>query len=154
MLRRVKRFGPVNRPLTSQSTCLFNRFAPLFGEVAIGRLTGESTHYLRLALPGKSMARQRVCLGLKISLAWSKDCSQRAGEPAAKRDLQPPPKSATCDTPIFNLVNHLPEGRSKADAALLPLGTAPNHKSIKLAKYSPRAAIDGFGNHLYAPERN
>jgi len=30
------------RSLTSQSTCLFNRFAPLFGEVTIGRLTDQN----------------------------------------------------------------------------------------------------------------
>jgi hypothetical protein len=30
------------RSLTSQSTCLFNRFAPLFGEVTIGRLTEQN----------------------------------------------------------------------------------------------------------------
>lgn len=29
----------VDRWLTSQSTCLFNRFAPFFGEVTIGWLT-------------------------------------------------------------------------------------------------------------------
>ena len=28
--------------ITSQSTCLFNRFAPLFGEVTIGRLTDQN----------------------------------------------------------------------------------------------------------------
>src|ERR1700692_4232660 len=33
-----EKIGPVNEPLTSQSTCLFNRFAPLFGEVTIVRL--------------------------------------------------------------------------------------------------------------------
>jgi hypothetical protein len=36
-----EKIGPVNEPLTSQSTCLFNRFAPLFGEVTIGRLTDQ-----------------------------------------------------------------------------------------------------------------
>jgi hypothetical protein len=38
-LRAREKIGPVNLPLTSQSTCLFNRFAPFFGEVTIGRLT-------------------------------------------------------------------------------------------------------------------
>jgi hypothetical protein len=37
-----EKIGPVNEPLTSQSTCLFNRFAPLFGEVKIGRLTEQN----------------------------------------------------------------------------------------------------------------
>src|SRR4029077_13349171 len=37
-----EKIGPVNEPLTSQSTCLFNRFAPLFGEVTIGRLTDQN----------------------------------------------------------------------------------------------------------------
>jgi hypothetical protein len=37
-----EKIGPVNEPLTSQSTCLFNRFAPLFGEVTIGRLTEQN----------------------------------------------------------------------------------------------------------------
>src|SRR5580692_9294197 len=37
-----EKIGPVNEPLTSQSTCLFNRFAPLVGEVTIGRLTEQN----------------------------------------------------------------------------------------------------------------
>jgi WD40 repeat protein len=37
-----EKIGPVNEPLTSQSTCLFNRFAPLFGKVTIGRLTDQN----------------------------------------------------------------------------------------------------------------
>jgi hypothetical protein len=45
-------FSPnVNEPLTSQSTCLFNRFAPLFGEVTIGRLTEQNPS------PGLSICR-------------------------------------------------------------------------------------------------
>jgi len=31
--------GPVNSPLTGQSTCLFKRFALILGEVTIGRST-------------------------------------------------------------------------------------------------------------------
>jgi hypothetical protein len=38
-LRAREKIGPVNQPLTSQSTCLINRFAPFFGEVTIGWLT-------------------------------------------------------------------------------------------------------------------
>jgi hypothetical protein len=38
-LRAREKIGPVNQPLTSQSTGLFNRFAPFFGEVTIGWLT-------------------------------------------------------------------------------------------------------------------
>jgi hypothetical protein len=38
-LRAREKIGPVNQTLTSQSTCLFNRFAPFFGEVTIGWLT-------------------------------------------------------------------------------------------------------------------
>lgn len=42
---------------------------------------------------------------------WSKACSQWPGEQAAKRELQAPPKSATCGTAIFNLMHQPPEGR-------------------------------------------
>jgi hypothetical protein len=44
-----EKIGPVNEPLTSQSTCLFNRFVPLFGEVTIGRLTEQNAPNLLLS---------------------------------------------------------------------------------------------------------
>src|ERR1700722_1179398 len=45
------------KPLTSQSTCLFNRFASLFGEVTIGRLTEQNPPEVKLASesPGASI---------------------------------------------------------------------------------------------------
>src|ERR1700745_2198814 len=47
-----EKIGPVNEPLTSQSTCLFNRFAPLFGEVTIGRLTEQNPQAMKIPLIG------------------------------------------------------------------------------------------------------
>jgi hypothetical protein len=45
------------------------------------------------------------------SYFFNRICSQWTGEQAAKRELQAPPKSATCGTAIFNLMHQPPEGR-------------------------------------------
>src|ERR1035438_1506974 len=59
--------------------------------------------------------------------------------PALKtRHLTPSAKPALLTTP--------PGGGFTAVTAIFPPATAANRKSIKPAKYSPRAAIEGFGN--------